>query len=792
MHNWSFFRAGGVDQVRLEDGDDILNLRHLDQKLWLALSCPVRGLEIEEQTLRLLDTDGDGHVRPPEILAAVDWLTELLQDANGLARGEDGLRLDRLRQDTDAGRRLHAAARRMLHGLDKAGEALTVTDAERAANVLADAAHNGDGCVPPERIEDEAARAVAQDIVDCTGGVEDSSGARGVTQEGIEAFYAACAGYDAWLRTGEEHAALLLPLGAATGEAHAAFLRVRPKIEDYFGRCRLAAFDARAQAAVQREESAYVAAAAKDLTINVDEIACFPLALPAAGQPLPLQSGINPAWTAAMAAFAAACAPGATSLTEADLEALAARFEPYEAWLAAKQGAEVERLGASRVREILAGSSRAVLEQEVSADLAVAEEAAAMRDVEKLARLHRDFARLLRNYVNFGEFYSQQGAAFLAGKLLLDGRSLDLCFRVADAGKHAPLAAMAKTFLAYVDCTRAGEPKMQVACAFTAGDSDNLFVGRNGVFYDRQGRDWNAAIVKIVDQPISIGQAFWSPYKKLVRWVEESVAKRAAAADTAASATLQDTATKVGEAAASGKAAAGAAPKKMDIGVLAAISVAISGVTAIVGTVLEKFFELGYLMPLGILGVVLLISGPSMLIAFMKLRQRNLGPILDANGWAVNALTRINIPLGSSLTTLPKLPEGARRTLTDPFAEKRSIWPRLLLALLALGALAYALYRTNLLHRWLPDLVPAHHAETALVADRRALAPGETALLTVRSGDDELEVYDGAGRLIAKLKVENGQAAYTAPADAAPGPLFVRDGAAPDEVELEVTAAPGK
>ncbi len=792
MHNWSFFRAGGVDQVRLEDGDDILNLRHLDQKLWLALSCPVRGLEIEEQTLRLLDTDGDGHVRPPEILAAVDWLTELLQDANGLARGEDGLRLDRLRQDTDAGRRLHAAARRMLHGLDKAGEALTVADAERAATVLAGAAHNGDGCVPPERIEDEAARAVAQDIVDCTGGAEDSSGARGITQEGIETFYAACAGYDAWLRTGEEHAALLLPLGAATGEAHAAFLRVRPKIEDYFGRCRLAAFDARAQAAVQREESAYVAAAAKDLTITVDEIANFPLALPAAGQPLPLQSGINPAWTAAMAAFAAACAPGATSLTEADLEALAARFEPYEAWLAAKQGAEVERLGASRVREILAGSSRAVLEQEVAADLAVAEEAAAMRDVEKLARLHRDFARLLRNYVNFGEFYSQQGAAFLAGKLLLDGRSLDLCFRVADAGKHAPLAAMAKTFLAYVDCTRAGEPKMQVACAFTAGDSDNLFVGRNGVFYDRQGRDWNAAIVKIVDQPISIGQAFWSPYKKLVRWVEESVAKRAAAADTAASATLQDTATKVGEAAASGKAAAGAAPKKMDIGVLAAISVAISGVTAIVGTVLEKFFELGYLMPLGILGVVLLISGPSMLIAFMKLRKRNLGPILDANGWAVNALTRINIPLGSSLTTLPKLPEGARRTLTDPFAEKRSIWPRLLLALLALGALAYALYRTNLLHRWLPDLVPPHHAETALLSDKRALLPGETALLTVRSGDDELEVYDGAGRLIAKLKVENGQAAYTAPADAAPGPLFVRDGAAPDEVELEVTAAPGK
>jgi hypothetical protein len=45
--------------------------------------------------------------------------------------------------------------------------------------------------------------------------------------------------------------------------------------------------------------------------------------------------------------------------------------------------------------------------------------------------------------------------------------------------------------------------------------------GRNGIFYDRKGLDWDATITKIVDNPISIGQAFWSPYKKLLRWIEE-------------------------------------------------------------------------------------------------------------------------------------------------------------------------------------------------------------------------------------------------------------------------------
>jgi hypothetical protein len=58
---------------------------------------------------------------------------------------------------------------------------------------------------------------------------------------------------------------------------------------------------------------------------------------------------------------------------------------------------------------------------------------------------------------------------------------------------------MAKSYLAYVDCSRPGGAKMTIACAFTAGDGDNLFAGRNGIFYDRKGRDWNATIARIVD-----------------------------------------------------------------------------------------------------------------------------------------------------------------------------------------------------------------------------------------------------------------------------------------------------
>src|SRR6185295_3802975 len=133
---------------------------------------------------------------------------------------------------------------------------------------------------------------------------------------------------------------------------------------------------------------------------------------------------------------------------------------------------------------------------------------------------------------------------FQAGTLYLDQRSCDLCLRVEDAAKHATMAALAGTYLAYCDCVRkATGEKINIVAAFTNGDSDNLMVGRNGIFYDRAGRDWDATITKIIDNPISIRQAFWSPYKKFVRLIEEQIAKRAAAADAAATDKLSQAAT---------------------------------------------------------------------------------------------------------------------------------------------------------------------------------------------------------------------------------------------------------
>lgn len=711
--SWRFYRAGGLDQIRIESGADIAALGALDRKLWVALACPVKGLEFDERTLALIDIDHDGRVRATEIVAAVDFLSARLKSLDCLLAGSDVLALSALNADTPEGQAALASARRILANLGREGaESIAFADIAAPDQFFAGTRFNGDGIVAPESAEDEDTAAVLREILAAQGAAVDRSGHAGVDRARIEAFFSQAKALEAWLASAAQDPAIH-PLGEGTAAAHAAVSAVRAKVDDYFARTRVAAFDARALHAVNRAEEDYLKAAAGDLSITAQEMAGFPLAHVQPNRPLPLDAGLNPAWSDAIQTLRqAAIRPlfgDVSELSAAQWSQLTGTLAAHAAWAAGRPAVQLGALDDARVRQILASGSEARVLDLLQRDEALAAETAGMDAVEKLVRLNRDFVRLLQNFVSFGDFYSRKRpATFQAGHLFLDSRECTLCLRVDDAGKHAVLASLSKCYLAYCDLTRnSGAEKMTVLAVFTQGDSDYLTVGRNGLFVDRKGQDWDATITKIVDAPISIRQAFFAPYKKFVRLVEEQVAKRAAAADAAADARLNTQAEALAHADKSAAtpppaAAPAAAPKKIDLGTIALIGTAISGVAAMVGLVLEKFFGLGMYMPLGILAIVLLISGPSMLIAALKLRQRSLGPILDASGWAINGRVRVNIPFGTALTHIAKLPPGASLSLQDPFEEKKSAWPMLLLvgAVLLMGS--YTAYRQGWLDRWLP------------------------------------------------------------------------------------------
>jgi hypothetical protein len=320
-------------------------------------------------------------------------------------------------------------------------------------------------------------------------------------------------------------------------------------------------------------------------------------------------------------------------------------------------------------------------------------------------RYYRDLYTVLRNFVSFADFYStKKYAIFQAGRLYLDARSCDLCIRVPDIAKHAIVATISRTYIAYCECTRrGGTEKMTIAACFTGGDSDHLMVGRNGIFYDRAGNDWDATIVRVLEHPISLRQAILAPYKRFGKMVSDQIEKLAASRDKA----ITDKAA-AGIAAQTKTLETGAppppppaAPKKEEqfdaakfAGIFAAIGLAVGTLGAALAHVATGFWALkAWQMPLAILGVFVAISGPSALLAFLKLRQRNVGPILDACGWAVNGRMKINIPFGAALTKIAQVPPHALLPFKDPFAQKKTgrFWAWFVITLLAIGAIWIAI-----------------------------------------------------------------------------------------------------
>ena len=134
------------------------------------------------------------------------------------------------------------------------------------------------------------------------------------------------------------------------------------------------------------------------------------------------------------------------------------------------------------------------------------------------------------------------------------------------------------------------------------------------------------------------------------------------------------------------------------VGIFAAIGLALGAIGTAAAAILGAFMGLPmWQKPVALVAIMMLISGPSILIAWLKLRQRNLGPILDANGWAVNGRVKINIPFGGALTTVAKLPVNAERSLDDPYAEKSHTkgWVALVIILLLAAGAAWFVHSAS-------------------------------------------------------------------------------------------------
>lgn len=500
-YKWKWTKEGRMAQVRFVTGEDIARLAELDQKYWAALSMPTTGVRFDARMLELMDADGDGRIRTPEVIAAIDFLKA------------KNVNLDDLLTPSEA-------------------------DGKKLADVLA-------------RQADLAASAPSA------------------------ADKQALADWEAKGKTPE-----VAVFGEATAAGEAALAAVESVIDAFF-------------------------APPEDM----------PLVTEAPDVTLPLRDHLNPKHLETIMAFADACVKpvlgdGVTSIDRIGWKKVKAAFAPYRAWVAAKPVMNAGKLG----------------------DLV---------DEERVLRYKLHLLEFLENFVSMRRLYAaDESATFQMGTLRIDGKEMSLCFHVASEAAHSALSGKSNCCVLYLKLTRPSEKAERSVCAVvTAGAVAQLYVGRNGVFFDRDGKDWDAVVTKVVENQVSLAEAFWAPWRKLGEGVASTVKKflgdKQAAAQKNVEAGTQN-AQAGGAAMASSVAAIGIGVGMMGTAV-AAIAAAVKGMGALQ-------------IALSIVAIVLVVSLPSVILTWFKLRQRDLGAILNAGGWAINRPMRFSMKRARAFT----------------------------------------------------------------------------------------------------------------------------------------------
>ena len=534
----------------------------------------------------------------------------------------------------------------------------------------------------------------------------DRSGQIGITAPQIEQFYAELKAYSDWCAAEVE-----APFGAQTDAVIAAYQALDAKMKDFFMRNKLANFSPDSTLALDVQTSRIEAISAENLSVKSDEIAAYPIARITGKAEMDLTAPVNPAWAEQFRVLqSVAIAPDQKTLSEADWAAIGVRFAAYTAWKGSKAGASVEDLTIATVNALLQQDKKQALLDLVAKDASFKEEADNIEMVDKFLHILRDFYRLLKNFITFHDFYNKDkkvGAIFQSGTLIIDQRACRFCMKVNNMAAHNATAVTSGMFLVYCDCTtKTSAAKLQIVAAVTVGEIGNLIVGKNAIYYDNAGVEWDAVITKVVDNPISVAQAFWSPYRRMSVAVENLISKSASEKDAKM---MADATAKINAApttipatpapGADGAAAKPAATPPFDIAKFAGIFAAIGMALGMIGTALASLAK-GLLaltwwqLLLTFAGILMIISGPAMVLAWLKLRRRNIAPLLNANGWAVNAASKISIPFGETLTDIAKYP---KMRLRDPYAKKgMSVWAKVLVTLLVLAVIAAAVWSFKL------------------------------------------------------------------------------------------------
>jgi len=671
----SFERFGRSYHLRIHTAEDLQAVLGLDKALWVSTVAPVDGLRCDSTFLKLIDSDNNGLIIPYEMREAIQWLFRVFKDTSRIADGSEILSLDALNTDDEKGRIIHNSASKMLRSLQKnqdepCGE-ISISQI-RQIKIAEEARPVSEaGVVIPAAAQNPELAELVRVIISIAGGVPHPSGKQGVNEEEINEFIAAAKDYLEWHDRGtisdEQEKTDIMPLGSHTLSSYNAYAAIRDKIDQYFSQCNALELDPKLADHIGPRE----AELQETDFDNPEEITTLlleaPLSPPRADGILVLDGNINPQYKEQIASLRSQTLQpiiGEVSVLSRDQwQQIKDTFAAHQMWLDEMPRGSVGSLGKEKLTGYLESGLTEDLRKLTSESLTTSFVLDNIRLVEKAALYQKWLLPLANNFVSFPDLYHvDQRAMFEQGTLIMDGRHFSLVVRADDIASHSKSAKTSNMFVIYVEATRKADNRiLKLAAPITSGTRGNLYVGKRGVFVDVSGVEWDARILQVIENPVSLGEAMISPFKRLGNFITGKIESLTATAEKKMESLAGNAVIKAQATATAPAQTANVSAGRRDM--LMGIGVAGAALASSVAFIVKSLSDVRWWkISAGIGAVAFAVMLPTVIIAIIKLRRRDLSSILEGSGWAINARMRLTRKLSAFFTSSPPYPKGAKGT----------------------------------------------------------------------------------------------------------------------------------
>ena len=677
---YALVNYGGSFQLDIRDAADLEALNIMDEAFWMATSAPVFGLNCDKELIQILDTNKNGRILSSDLREASSRLLKTLKNKDNINNRSESIGIQDIDISSDEGKLLKSSIVEILKNLNfPEDHRLTLKELRNDKGILCNGLTNGDGIIPPNRVENPEVKQLIEDIMECLGGQEDVNGNPGVDAGKLKNFLELAKKYIAWKDSGE-FSPDILPLHEKTAQAYETYSEIKPKIDEYFQLCELKKYNKELKR-VQREPESpdYIYECSENIE---DYLIHSPLSTINESPVLKLTENLNPHFSELILKLQEQVldeflARPVMEVYKSDWKKVGEIFKPYQDWLQSTNGIEVKSVEESRLRKYINEGVSDTLQSMIDEDLKLGEKLKVRRKLEEIIILQKNIIDFSNNFVSFPNLYNpEQRAIFEVGYLVIDGRIFNFNLPVEDVKKHSSTAKRSGIFLLYLEVTGSKDDKPFFICTpVTSRKIGLLDVDKRGVLFDLQGKEWDAKVVKVVQNPVSLTEAILAPFRKISRMLMGAIDKISSDTEKELenkfkkkTSELQKDLTQV-KVDPKKKSSSATARDLMMTGSFTFAALG-SSFAYISGTFAKLEWDQGKLAFAIAMTVIIL---PILIVSSIKLHRRNMSSILEASGWAMNARMRLTGKLAEILAPKPDKPGRVfkkKRDLLKGFSRK--------------------------------------------------------------------------------------------------------------------------